>query len=607
MDLLQGYASGSGADESGSEAQEEQPMVSVNLKPQLQTRAVVAAPTVIRAPEHAKSVVNPLSAAAGPVGQLQTARAPGQMMMYNPKADLLLAPVLGPAHPFRASKMEVPVGGSHTGAGVVERASIEDWSFQEQYHTFQQHKYTIGVSGDMVGDVAKGLAVEQAGPPQRERKRKHRERDAAAAAAATGITDVGDEVTTGIWAPQEDETRVVPDAEAGTMTEAQAAFREAYLAEKAKKQREYNMEEDHDRRDERKMGHLLPPRHDRDTTAAEAKTTFHGKKEADYKGKSWVEPPGGHRAGVGDHQAFPPKKCIHRWTGHTKGVQAIEFFPGFGHLILSGSMDGKCKVWDVLGDRQARRTYSGHSAAVRDVKFSNDGRRFLSAGYDRFVRLWDTETGQCVRTFTNRKMPYTVTFYPEDNNIFLAGCSDNKIVQWDVNTGEVVQEYNHHLAPVNTVLFVDDNQRFVSTSDDKKVLVWEYGIPVPIKYISEPHMHSMPAVALHPSGNYWVGQSLDNQILAWGARDKFRQNRKKIFKGHTNAGYACRMDFSPNGKYLASGDGEGRLFVWDWGSTKVYRKLAAHTDGPCIDVKWHPTEASWVATAGWDGIIKLWD
>jgi pre-mRNA-processing factor 17 len=80
-----------------------------------------------------------------------------------------------------------------------------------------------------------------------------------------------------------------------------------------------------------------------------------------------------------------------------------------------------------------------------------------------------------------------------------------------------------------------------------------------------------------------------------------------VFKGHTNAGYACRMDFSPNGKYLASGDGEGRLFVWDWGSTNVYRKLSAHTDGPCIDVKWHPTEASWVATAGWDGIIKLWD
>ena len=32
---------------------------------------------------------------------------------------------------------------------------------------------------------------------------------------------------------------------------------------KAAKNKEYNMEEDHDRRDERKVAHLLPPRHDR--------------------------------------------------------------------------------------------------------------------------------------------------------------------------------------------------------------------------------------------------------------------------------------------------------------------------------------------------------
>ncbi|CAN0410613.1 unnamed protein product, partial [Hapterophycus canaliculatus] len=32
-----------------------------------------------------------------------------------------------------------------------------------------------------------------------------------------------------------------------------------------------------------------------------------------------------------------------------------------------------------------------------------------------------------------------------------------------------------------------------------------------------------------------------------------------------------------------------------------------HDDGPCIDVAWHPLEPSWVATAGWDGVIKLWD
>lgn len=81
----------------------------------------------------------------------------------------------------------------------------------------------------------------------------------------------------------------------------------------------------------------------------------------------------------------------------------------------------------MLGDRAVRRTYSGHTAAVRDIKFSNDGSRFVSAGYDRFIRLWDTETGQCINTFTNRKMPYCCTFYPEDNDMMLAGCSDNRV------------------------------------------------------------------------------------------------------------------------------------------------------------------------------------
>ena len=36
---------------------------------------------------------------------------------------------------------------------------------------------------------------------------------------------------------------------------------------------------------------------------------------------------------------------------------------------------------------------SGHSKAVRDISFNNPGTQFLSAAYDRYVKLWDTETG----------------------------------------------------------------------------------------------------------------------------------------------------------------------------------------------------------------------
>lgn len=33
---------------------------------------------------------------------------------------------------------------------------------------------------------------------------------------------------------------------------------------------------------------------------------------------------------------------------------------------------------------------------------AHDGLSFLSSAYDRYIRLWDTETGQAKSTFCNR-------------------------------------------------------------------------------------------------------------------------------------------------------------------------------------------------------------
>lgn len=73
----------------------------------------------------------------------------------------------------------------------------------------------------------------------------------------------------------------------------------------------------------------------------------------------------------------------------------------------------------------------GHSQAVKDVAFNNSGDKFLSASYDRYIKLWDTETGKCVQAFSNGKAPNVVTFNPDGDkqNIWLAGMSDKKIIQ----------------------------------------------------------------------------------------------------------------------------------------------------------------------------------
>jgi pre-mRNA-processing factor 17 len=88
-----------------------------------------------------------------------------------------------------------------------------------------------------------------------------------------------------------------------------------------------------------------------------------------------------------------------------------------GHLLLSASMDGKCKVWDVLGDRNVRRTYAGHSEAVRSIQFNNNGTEFLSSSFDRFIRLWDVESGQAKGTFCNRSVFFYIYIYKKREKI----------------------------------------------------------------------------------------------------------------------------------------------------------------------------------------------
>lgn len=84
----------------------------------------------------------------------------------------------------------------------------------------------------------------------------------------------------------------------------------------------------------------------------------------------------------------------------------------------------------MYNERRCIRTFFGHRQAVRDINFNNSGTRFLSAAYDRYIKLWDTETGQVCSRFTSRKIPYCVKFNPDKNkqHLFVAGTSDKKII-----------------------------------------------------------------------------------------------------------------------------------------------------------------------------------
>lgn len=104
-----------------------------------------------------------------------------------------------------------------------------------------------------------------------------------------------------------------------------------------------------------------------------------------------------------------------------------------------------------------------------------------------------------------------------------------------------------------------------------------------------------------PAEKYFAAQSLDNQILVYST-DNFRQARNKRFAGHSVAGYACQVGFSPDGKWISSGDGEGNVVFWEWKSGRIKSRLKAHSK-VVIAHEWLPHES--VSDVLWKGLPCL--
>ena len=73
------------------------------------------------------------------------------------------------------------------------------------------------------------------------------------------------------------------------------------------------------------------------------------------------------------------------------------------------------QLWEVYNNRRLLRTFLGHGKAVRDISFNNDGSKFLSCSYDRYIKVWDTETGTFI--FNTLKLMHCYDHF--NNNVHL--------------------------------------------------------------------------------------------------------------------------------------------------------------------------------------------
>ena len=292
--------------------------------------------------------------------------------------------------------------------------------------------------------------------------------------------------------------------------------------------------------------------------------------------------------------------------GHTNYVYSVSFAPD-GKTLASGSLDRTIKLWDArsgelllsIDARGPNHKRKGHTDWVSSVAFAPDGKTLASGSGDKTIKLWDTRSGETLRTLEgHRNWVSSVAFAP-DGNTLASGSEDKTIKLWDARSGALLRTLEGHTSLINSVAFAPDGNTLASSSSDNTVKLWDARSGALLRTL-EGHTSWVNSVAFAPDGKALASGSWDDTIKLWDARSG---ETLRTLEGHTSS--VASVAFAPDGKTLASSSKDKTIKLWDVSSGELLRTLEGHTDS-VWSVAFAP-DGNTLASGSVDNTIKLWD
>jgi WD40 repeat protein len=219
---------------------------------------------------------------------------------------------------------------------------------------------------------------------------------------------------------------------------------------------------------------------------------------------------------------------ITRWTlqksqgiGTIAGrVTALAFDPSGSRLAIGSgiaSRTGQLQVWDIASGTLAQDFADAHSDTVLSVEFSPDGQQILSAGADKFAKVWDVESGRHLRSFEGHSHHVLAASWQPDMTRVATAGGDKVIKIWDSETGEQKRTISSHSKQVTGLRYVGTADTVVSCSGDRTVRAFTTGNGRTTRTFggSNDYVH---AVAAAKDQSIVVSGAEDGVVRVWDGR-----------------------------------------------------------------------------------------
>jgi WD40 repeat protein len=126
----------------------------------------------------------------------------------------------------------------------------------------------------------------------------------------------------------------------------------------------------------------------------------------------------------------------HRRLARVRVDDSLPMFSRFssdGRLLLTGSRDGRVRVFSARDWRPLGPAFDAHAGFVSSVDLSPDGRTLVTAGTDGQVRLWDLATRRPIGSaLPGPENINAVAFFAPDGRYVFAVFANGRGYRWDV-------------------------------------------------------------------------------------------------------------------------------------------------------------------------------